>query len=102
MERLTKESLKNSYVLNPQPNIPSVIVEGMIYNKLGKLEDIEEELGCPLEVIEKALSNGIYIACSEGLCVVYRYGKMLTVNQYLSVWIKDYKKTWWLKEDRSK
>ena len=43
MERLTKEALKDSYVLNPQKDIPTVIVEGMIYDKLGKLEDIEEE-----------------------------------------------------------
>lgn len=29
--------------------------------KLGRLEDIEEELGCPLEVIFKALKDGIII-----------------------------------------
>ena len=31
-----------------------------LYNKLGKLEDLGEELGCPLEVLVKAL-NGFYI-----------------------------------------
>ena len=31
-----------------------------VYNKLGKLEDIEDELGCPLDVVFKALKEGIY------------------------------------------
>lgn len=29
--------------------------------KLGRLEDLEEELGCPLEVVFEALKNGIII-----------------------------------------
>lgn len=32
---------------------------GNVVDKLGKLEDIEEELGCPLEVVFEALSKGI-------------------------------------------
>lgn len=52
MERLTIESpIKDSYVLNLQENIPNVIVEGMIYNKLGKLEDLEQELDMPLDKV---------------------------------------------------
>ena len=31
------------------------------YKKLGKLEDIEEELGIPLEVLFKAMKDGVYI-----------------------------------------
>lgn len=31
-----------------------------IYNKLGKLEDIEQEIGIPLEVLFKALKDGFY------------------------------------------
>lgn len=31
------------------------------YQKLGKLEDIEEELGIPLEVLFKALKEGIWV-----------------------------------------
>ena len=30
-------------------------------NKLGKLEDLEKELGCPLEVVFRALEEGIVI-----------------------------------------
>ena len=31
-----------------------------LLDKLGKLEDLEEQLGCPLEVVFKALEYGIY------------------------------------------
>lgn len=37
-----------------------------IFNKLGKLEDIEEELGIPLEVLFKALKDGVYAKFEEG------------------------------------
>ena len=31
-----------------------------VVDKLGELEDIEDELGCPLETIFKALTQGVY------------------------------------------
>ena len=92
-----------------------------MYDKLGKLEDIEEESGCPLEVREKAL-NGFYI---PGYGYVsnnddFIYLRKDDKDYYLKVaihpskptpphfygycdihYLKDYKKTWWLKEDRS-
>ncbi len=34
-------------------------VDGEAIKKLGRLEDLEEELGCPLEVVFKALEEGI-------------------------------------------
>ena len=83
-------------------------------NKLGKLEDLEEELGCPLEIAFKALKDGIYTKESEldkelelydvrgielkGLGVISKicsYGECDFTCYY-----KDYKKTWWLKENR--
>lgn len=81
-------------------------------NKLGKLEDLEEELGCPLEVVFKALKEGIWVEeynsfekhnvrgiGLKGLEVIDNlcsYGECDFTCYY-----KDYKKTWWLKEDRS-
>lgn len=111
MERLTQEALKDSYVLNPQQNIPNVIVVGMIYNKLGKLEDVEEELGCSIEIVIRALKNGIYVDNLNGI----PEHLIVDLNNYLSfnAWntktyrkegyidLKDYGKTWWLKKDRS-
>lgn len=36
-----------------------------VNNKLGALEDIEDELGCPLETVFKALKNGFYDGCGK-------------------------------------
>ena len=65
MKRLTyNEVLANQYY--PNENIDNE----EIFNKLGKLEDIEQELGIPLEVLFKALKDGVYIidAC-EIICL---------------------------------
>ena len=79
----------------------------LVNNKLGKLEDLEEQIGCPLEVFVKAMQNGIY---RKGLFDddLYRFGRVYIEDGYFcdfawqgEVPIKDYKKTWWLKEDRS-
>lgn len=87
-------------------------------DSLEKYKSIEQELGCPIEVIFKAVKNGIYsewiIKDSDGL---YKH-QMLKSNKqslYLEgiicfyakdndervLLFKDYKKTWWLKEDKS-
>lgn len=77
--------------------------------------NLEEELGCPLDIVFKALKNGIYTKESEldkeldlydvrdidlrGLGVISKicsYGECDFTRYYT-----DYKKTWWLKEDRS-
>ena len=42
-------------------NISTSNKYSQITQKLGKLEDIEEELGIPLEVLFKALKDGIYV-----------------------------------------
>ena len=54
MERLT-EKTKNGYRV--KDNDYSIRFDVL---KLGKLEDIEEELGIPLEVLFKALKDGIW------------------------------------------
>ena len=61
MERLTyNEVLAKQYY--PNENIDNE----EIFNKLGKLEDIEQELGIPLEVLFKALKDGIYADFDDG------------------------------------
>lgn len=87
-----------------------------LYDKLGKLEDLEEQLGCPLEVVFKALKNGAYLEIignkvSDNDMV---YHKNISINSSEIILqrtndsciviyrkLTDYKKTWWLKEDRS-
>lgn len=100
MSRLT-EKVKNTddYIRLPTKDKQEFI------NKLGKLEDLEEELGCPLEVIIKALKDGIYnkrgfhykvILYEDVLCAY-------PIDVYDESWeLSNYKNNWWLKEDRSK
>lgn len=83
-------------------------------NSLAKYRNIEKEIGCSLEVAFKALKNGIYTSESEldpeyevfevrgieknGLSVISKlcgYAECDFLCEY-----KDYKKTWWLKENR--
>ena len=89
-------------------------------NKLGRIEDLEEQIGCPLEVVFKAIKNGIYtnwdwyydefdinaelahidnvyygVNPFEKISIMFRYKKETIID------LKDYKKTWWLKEDKS-
>ena len=84
--------------------------------KIGQLEDLEEELGCPLEVLGKASNQKqIYVkkfnmyveirniaiyeqATRPYIEYLYRDVNKVKVRE---VWIDEYKKTWWLKEDKS-
>jgi len=81
--------------------------------------ELQEELGCPLEVLFKALKNGIYKYMyfdvnnpifrhfdeleTDGEFLFFEYLNHDTYGQEENgdVYLKDYKKTWWLKEDRS-
>ena len=83
-------------------------------DKLGKLEDLEEELGCPLDVVFKALIEGIHIQ-TEFLDLTIK-DFILKPRLYFSndfkcycletgyganmIKLKDYQKTWWLKGER--
>lgn len=78
-------------------------------NKLGKLEDLEEQLGCPLEVVVEALKYGIY--CTNmpreeltkyfDLKLSNRYNEWYLGNDLMAVNIKYYKVLFWLKKDKS-
>ena len=80
-------------------------------DKLGQLEDVEEELGCPLEVVFKALKNGIWYedVANRMHCIgvsldANNYESDFVLNAYTNenaVMVRDYKKTWWLKKDKS-
>jgi hypothetical protein len=54
MEKLTKKQ-ENKYWLNCSYDEQDAI------QQLGKLEDLQDELGIPLEVLFKALKEGVYI-----------------------------------------
>ena len=91
---------------------PEKISNDMIFNKLGKLEDIEEEFGCPLDAIFKALKYRklvfIHIVNSEKNEITLEIYKILGLmfdgenyvlyiykdNDVTYVYTKDYEKTW--------
>lgn len=78
--------------------------------------NLEEQIGCPLEVREKALIKDFIwyddnsrliqvIPMNSGY--IMEKGKKIAVlnciynfNFWLAIKCKDYKKTWWLKEDK--
>ena len=106
-----------------------------VIDKLGHLEDLEEELGCPLDVVVKLFKNHIYYAEKPnhkgkvyemnfphisfiikggnaggmeykdnsfivgGTCYDFYNMKRQEYDGW-DVHLKDYKKTWWLKETK--
>ena len=80
-------------------------------SKLGKLEDLEEQLGCPLDVVVKALKIGIYTNLknwnredlTKYFCLnLYNLEtEWYLGNPIILVNLKDYKNTWFLKDDKS-
>ena len=82
-------------------------------------KQLEEEIGCPLEVFLKALGKGFY--CPKNLggkefvlsSNNYQTQKFKNINDewtislidsnvvVASIHLKDYKKTWWLRKDKS-
>lgn len=93
-----------------------------VLNDLLMYKKIEEELGCPLEVVFKALKDGAYFKTDYyGIDITYhilenheidfknarfdiRKNNLLNNKPYYTGgfifnW-KDYKKTWWLKEPK--
>lgn len=73
-----------------------------------KCHKLEERVGCPLDVREKAFDNGFYdIYGNHYICEHYvpylksmhTRGIMRHIEKHFN--LEDYKKTWWLKKDRS-
>lgn len=110
MSRLTKKDYKDWWhpagtVINEQ----SSLYLNEVNHKLGKLEDLEDELSCPLDVVFKALKDKeIYITHnseiilddSPALCFSYEGWHLYTCSGFIE-YLSDYKKTWFLKEDLS-
>ena len=98
MERLTKQ-LGDKYFYKSMPYQDNFYIAKVV-TKLGHLEDIEEELGIPLEVLLKALKDGVWV---KGDKWIYNY-KVLDFGLSIQEWAiynddffrstKDYGKTW--------
>lgn len=114
MSRLTKkiEDLEFYKVSSAFINeIPNQFLDkdyvGEAINKLGKLEDLEEKLGCPLEVYVKATRSGIWYSIAGVMKHCYvdviDASKIIFAMKGTNIWfeLKKYQKTWWLKKDKS-
>lgn len=72
-----------------------------------KYKQLEEQLGIDLLILFKALNNGVYYRnAQKEICFAKPKSLALTnlslrVNYSTYKWLYDYKKTWWLKEDKS-
>lgn len=101
MSRLTRKLGEGFYVAFV-PNTDT------LKEKLGKLEDIEEGLGCPLEVVFKALTFGFVNSLKEKFSTneynitLWKtdFGWVLYITGLGCYPLKDYGKTWWLKGDK--
>ena len=118
MSRLTEKKVLDNFkaIKNISPNYVASNEE-LIYDKLGKLEDLEEEIGCPLDVVEKLfrqdfiyfkyLSNvqTMKVKVIKGLSYGSNPGWYFTCIydnvDFIYISLRDYKKTWWLKKDKS-
>ena len=124
MSRLTYKVNDAYYVKDPRHLYDDT---WELVQELGKLEDLEDELECPLDVVFRAIENGIIIMGSTD-----KYGdstiwvdtipvtvtiegkhtfeepRLIKYEEWCfsckngsyrgCVALKDYKKTWWLKE----
>lgn len=102
-EELTKEYLKN----NPDLKFIVVYGEDDKGNSIASFK-IEEQLVCPVEVREKAFDKGFYDESGNYYtCEHYvPYLKEMHTRGIIShtekhFKLRDYKKTWWLKADKS-
>ena len=129
MSRLTKKETNTlssygyrtcEYLLNGTPRVKAL-------NKLGKLEDLEDELGCPLEIVLNLIKNtnkldkesrtqDIYFDYKGQLVEASFLSLSFEHNQFvflvqtslpdsiydyesMTLNVKDHQKTWWLKGD---
>lgn len=104
--RETKKLINGDYVIDTYVSLNEPFKTPI--NKLGQLEDIEEELGIDLATLFKALKNGIYEKFEDGeyvkfngLCMPIKSHKLkLNVNKKCLergndyFYFKDYGKTW--------
>ena len=126
MERLTKK-INSGYVLVDDKGM-GVCTGCEATDKLGKLEDIEEQIDCPLEVLFDIVANTKTLMIDENkvgefyqrekwkkvksfipdsfnftyiFCDVWYEDNFGGIRDTLAIPIKQYKKTWWLKADKS-
>lgn len=102
----TSVNLIDKYIDEENQNIMNMLIKSELCNKLGPLEDIENELGIDLITLFKALKNGIYHITSNKNMIGYLdvkwswcIGRCYFKTKYGSYYFKDYGKTWALTKE---
>ena len=101
MTRLTKKFNGEYYYKNATTIMFNSEINYNTIQKLGELEDLEEQLNCPLEIIFKATENGIIDYKGKVHEVLYGGKYLFAVKDdelYCAFYLNNYQKTWWLKE----
>ena len=105
--------MSKEYVMQLESTIENYKRDNKILKEeLFKYRELEKQLGCPLEVLFKAFKNGnIWVNKNEqivNICDFYLdcngcgyWFLSIGKGYYDIVGLKDYKKTWWLKKDKS-
>lgn len=105
MRLVSKEKLEMAKLL-VEKNGADLVEDSVLKNlKLGRLEDIEEELGIDLITLFKALTNDVYlyhnkklIKCEQAPCLLCFDNEYCLEFQFdydvEQVYLKDYGKTW--------
>lgn len=134
IEKLKKYFLENTNIYDSKEEM--AVLDSMCFRmwqsgltlttreKARKYDDLNLELGCPVEVYIKLTSSKVvwwmnkdgsmrrnldtdidYIIINEGekniVVLDYEYDDIDGNSAYNIFYFKDYKKTWWLKEDKS-
>lgn len=80
-------------------------------NELEGFKDLQKEVGCPLDVVFRAVTYGIWTEDVSNRMI--HMGVDLTANNYdmdlvlrsyddnYRVLLRNYNRTWWLREDKS-
>ena len=109
--------MSKDYVMQLEATIENLRRDNALLKELNaKYKQLEEQIGCPLEVVFKAINYGIAYELKNGLiesephieltecgygyilCSGSSERKIIENGEFQT---KDYKKTWWLKENRS-
>ena len=102
--------MSKGYAMMLEATIQNLRKDNLILKEQNsKYRELEEQLGCPLDVVVKALQTGVYYEdvanCMKYMVVDLHFnleGDFVLYfedGEYLLV--RNYKKTWWLKKDKS-
>lgn len=102
--------MSKGYTMMLEATIQNLRKDNLILKEQNsKYTDLEEQLRCPLEIVVKALQNGVYYEdvanCMRYMAVDLHFNLdddfVLSFDYEERLLSRNYKKTWWLKKDKS-